>query len=99
MNIPDVFESMGPAYPYILDKYILSMWIKKKDELLYYKRMCLRNLDKCTSIPSKVNNSSIKQGDDLVCPTMSILTASQDMTDKSNRRMLVKEGKSEKSMS
>jgi hypothetical protein len=34
MNRPDVFESMGPAYPYILDKYIMSTWIKKKDELL-----------------------------------------------------------------
>jgi hypothetical protein len=24
MNRPDVFESMGPAYPFILDKYMLS---------------------------------------------------------------------------
>jgi hypothetical protein len=43
MNRPDVFESMGPTYPYILDKYILSTWIKKKDKILYYKRMFLRN--------------------------------------------------------
>jgi hypothetical protein len=51
MNIPDVFESMGPAYPYILDKYLLSTWTKKKDKLLFYKRMFLRNLNTCTSIP------------------------------------------------
>jgi hypothetical protein len=99
MNRPDVFQSMGPAYPYILDKYILSTLIKKKDKLLYYKRMFLRNLNNCTSIPSEVENSSIKQGDDRVCPTMSILTASQVMTDTSNHRMLVKERKSAKSMS
>jgi hypothetical protein len=30
MNRPDVFESMVPAYPYILDKYLLSTLIKKK---------------------------------------------------------------------
>jgi hypothetical protein len=39
MNRPDVFESMGPAYPYILDKYLLSTWIKKKDKLLHYKHV------------------------------------------------------------
>jgi hypothetical protein len=99
MNRPDVFESMGPAYPYILDKYILSTWIKKKDKLLYYKQMSLRNLNNCTSIPSEVKNSSIKQGDGRVHPTMSILAAAQVMTDKSNHSMLVKEGKSAKSMS
>jgi hypothetical protein len=77
MNRPDVFESMGPAYPYILDKYLLSTWIKKKDKLLFYKRVFLRNLNNCTSIPSEVENSSIKQGDDRVRPTMSILTAAQ----------------------
>jgi hypothetical protein len=60
--------------------------------------MFLRNLDNCTSIPSKVENSSIKQGDDRVHPTMIILTTAQVMTDKSNHRMLVKEGKSAKSM-
>jgi hypothetical protein len=98
MNIPDIFESMGPAYPYILDKYLLSTWIKKKYKLLFYKRMFLRNLNNCTSIPSEVDNSSIKQGDDRVRPTMSILTATQVMTDGSNHRMLVKEGKSVKSM-
>jgi hypothetical protein len=98
MNRPDVFEIMGPAYPYNLDKYLLSPWIKKKDKLLYYKRMFLRSLNNCTSIPSKAENSSIKQVDDCVCPTMSILTAAQAMTDKSSHRMLVKEGKSSKSM-
>jgi hypothetical protein len=97
MNRLDVFESMGPAYPYILDKYLLSTWIKKKDKLLFSKRMFLRNLNNCTSIPSEVENSSIKQGDDRVRPTMSILTAAHVMTDKSNHRMLVKEGKSAKS--
>jgi hypothetical protein len=66
---------------------------------LFYKRMFLRNLNNCTSIPSEVENSSIKQGDDRVRPTMSILTAEQVMTYKSNQRMLVKEGKSAKSMS
>jgi hypothetical protein len=99
MNRPAVFESMRPAYPYILDKFILSTWIKKKDKLLYYKRFVLRNLNNCTSIRPKVENSSIKQGDGRVRPTMSILTAAQVMTDKSNHRMLVKEGKSAKSMS
>jgi hypothetical protein len=99
MNIPDVFESMGPAYPYILDKYLLSTWIKNKDKLLYYKRMFFRNLNNCTSIPSEVYNSSIKQGDDRVRPKMSILTTAQVMTDKSNQRMLFKEGKSAKSRS
>jgi hypothetical protein len=99
MNRPDVFESMGPAYPYILDKYMLSTWIKKKEKLLYYKRMFLRNLNNCTSILPEVKNSSIKQDDDRVRPTMIILTASQVMIDKSNHHMLVKEGKSAKSMS
>jgi hypothetical protein len=37
MNRQDVFESMGPVYPYILDKYLLSTRIKKKDKLLFYK--------------------------------------------------------------
>jgi hypothetical protein len=92
MNRPDVFESMGPEYPYSLDKYILSTWIKKKDKLFYYKRMFLRNFNNCTSIP-------IKQDDDRVRQTMSIFTAAQVMTDKFNHRMLVKEGKSAKSMS
>jgi hypothetical protein len=99
MNRPDVFESMGPAYPYILDKYLLSTWIKKKDKRLFYKRMFLRNLNNCTSILSEVENSSIKQGDDRVRPTMSILTAAQVMTDKSNHRFLVKERNSAISMS
>jgi hypothetical protein len=90
---------MGSAYPYILDKYLLSTWIKKKDKLLFYKQMFLRSLNNCTSIPSKVENSSIKQGDDRVRSTMSILTASQVVTDKSNHRMLLKEGRSTKSMS
>jgi hypothetical protein len=99
MNRPDAFENMGPAYPYILDKYILSTWIKKKDKILYYKQILLRNLNNCTSIPTKVKNSSIKQGDDRVHPTMSILTAAQVMTDTSNHRILVKEGKSAKAMS
>jgi hypothetical protein len=98
MNRPDVFESMGPAYPYILDKYLLSTWIKKKDKLLFYKRMFLHNLNNCTSILYEVENSSIKQGDDRVRPTLSILTAAQVMNDKSNHRMLVKEGNSAKSM-
>jgi hypothetical protein len=92
INRPDVFKSMGPAYPYILDKYLLSTWIKKKDRLLFYKIMCMRNLNNCTSIRSEVDNSSIKQGEDRVRPKMSILTAAQVMTDKSNHRMLVKEG-------
>jgi hypothetical protein len=61
--------------------------------------MFLWNLNNCTSIPSEVKNSSIKQGDDRVHPTMSILTAAQVVTDKSNHRILVKEGKSAKSMS
>jgi hypothetical protein len=91
MNRPDVCESMEPAYPYILDKYILSAWIKNKDKLLYYKRMFLRNINNCTSIPSEVENSSIKQGDDHIRPTMIILTAVQVMTDQYNHRMLVKE--------
>jgi hypothetical protein len=43
-------------------------------------------------------NNNIKQGDDRVRPTMSILTAAQVMPDKSNHRMLVKEGKSAKFM-
>jgi hypothetical protein len=73
MNRPDVFESMGLAYPYILDKYLLSTWIKKKDKLLFYKQFFLRNLNNCTSIPSEVENSSIKQGDDYVRPTMSFV--------------------------
>jgi hypothetical protein len=90
---------MGPAYPYILDKYLMSTWIEKKDKLLFYKIMFLRNLNNCTSIPSEVENSSIKQGDDRVRLTMSILTAAQVMKDKSNHHMLVKEGKSAKSMS
>jgi hypothetical protein len=99
MNRPDVFESMGPAYPYILDTYLLITWIKNKYIPLFCKHMFLRNLNNCTSIPSEVNNSSIKQGDDCVRPTMSILTAAQVMNDKSNHPMLVKEGKSAKSMS
>jgi hypothetical protein len=99
MNRPDVFESMGSAYSYILDNYLLSAWIKKKDKLLFYKRMFLRNLNNGTSIPLEVENSSIKQGDDFVCPAMSILTAVQVMTGKSNHRMLVKEGKSAKPVS
>jgi hypothetical protein len=33
MNRPDVFESMGPVYSYILDTYLLSTRIKKKDKL------------------------------------------------------------------
>jgi hypothetical protein len=99
MNRPDVFENIGPAYSYILGKYLLSRCIKKKDKFLYYKQMFLRNLNNCTSIPSEVENSSIKQGGDRVRPTMSILSAPQVMTDKSNQRMLVKEGKSSKSMS
>jgi hypothetical protein len=37
MNRPYIFESMGPEYPYILDKYLLSTWIKKKDKLFFYK--------------------------------------------------------------
>jgi hypothetical protein len=61
--------------------------------------MLVRNLNNCTSIPSEVESSSIKQGDDRVLPTMRILTTSQVMTDKSNHRMLVKEGKSAKSVS
>jgi hypothetical protein len=98
MNRPDVFKSMGPAYPYILDKYLVSTLIKHKDKLVYYKRMFVRNLDNCTSIPSEVKNSSMKQGDDLVRPTMNILTAFRVTTYKSNHRMLVKERKSAKSM-
>jgi hypothetical protein len=77
--------------PYILDKYILSTWIKKKDTILYYKQMFLRNLNNCTSIPFEVDNSSIKQGDDRVRPTMNMLTAAKVMKDKSNHRILVKE--------
>jgi hypothetical protein len=96
MNKPYVFESMGPAYPYILDTYLLSTWIKKKDKLLFYKRMFLHNLNNCTYIPSEVENSSIKQG---IRSTMSILRVAQVTTDKSNHRMLVKERKSAKSMS
>jgi hypothetical protein len=61
--------------------------------------MFLQNLNNCSSIPSEVDNFSIKQGNNRVCPTMSILTAAHVMTDNSNHRMLVKEGKSEKSMS
>jgi hypothetical protein len=61
--------------------------------------MFLRNLNNFTSIPSEVENSSIKQGDNRVRPTMSILTAAQVMTDKSNHCLLVKEGKSANSMS
>jgi hypothetical protein len=87
------------TYSYILDKYILSTWINKKDKILFYKRMFLHNLNNCTSIPSEVNNSSIKKVEDRVHPTMSILTAAQVMTDKSNHHMLVKEGKSAKYMS
>jgi hypothetical protein len=98
MNIPDIFKSRGPAFYYILDKYLLSAWIKKKYKLLYYKGNFLRNLN-YTSIPSKVKNASIKQGDDHIRPTMSIRTAAQITTDKSNHRVLVKEGKSAKSMS
>jgi hypothetical protein len=98
MFSPEVFESTGPEYPYILDKYLLSTWIKKKDKVLYCKQMFLRNLNNCNYIPSDVENSSIKQGDDCIRPTMIILTAAQVMTDKSNYRMLVKEGKSAKSM-
>jgi hypothetical protein len=66
MNRPDAFESMGPSYPYILYKYLLSTWIKKKDKLLFYKRIFLRNLNNCTYIPSEVENSSIKHGEGLV---------------------------------
>jgi hypothetical protein len=99
MNIPDVFEGMGPAYPYILDKYLLSTLIKNKDKLFFYKQMFLRNLNNCTSIPFEVDNPSIKQGEDRVRPTMSILIAAQVITDKSNHRMIVKEGKPAKSMS
>jgi hypothetical protein len=77
MNRTDVFESMGPAYQYILDKYILRMWIKNKYKILYYKRMFLRNLNNCPSIPSEVENASIKQGDDRVHPTISIFTDAQ----------------------
>jgi hypothetical protein len=82
MNRTDVFESMGPAYLYILDKYLLWIWIKKKDKFLFYKRMLLHILNNCTSIPSEVKNSSIKQGDDRVRPILSILTGSQVMTGK-----------------
>jgi hypothetical protein len=81
------------------DKHLLSTWIMKKDKLMLHKGRFLCNLNNCTSIPSEVENSSIKQGDDRVRLTMSILTASQVMTDKSNHHMLVKEGKSAKSMS
>jgi hypothetical protein len=72
---------------------------QKEREAIVFQTNVLRNLNNCTSIPSEVKNSSIKQGDDRVRPTMSILTAVQVMTDKSNHRMLVKEGKSAKSMS
>jgi hypothetical protein len=60
--------------------------------------MFLPNLNNCTSIPSEVDNSSIKQGDNCIRPTMSILTAAQVMTDKQNHIMLVKEGNSAKYM-
>jgi hypothetical protein len=56
MNRPDIFESMGPSYSYILDKYLLITWIKKKDKLLFYKLIFLCNLSNCTSIPSEVDN-------------------------------------------
>jgi hypothetical protein len=79
--------------------YLLSTWIKKKDKILYYKQMFLRNFKNCTSIPSEVENSSIKQGDARVRPKMSILTAAHVMTNKLNHHMLVKEGKSAKSIS
>jgi hypothetical protein len=100
MNRPDVSESMGPAYPCMLDNtYLLSTWIKKKDKLLCYKRMFLRNFNNCISILSEVDNSSTKQGGDRLRPAMSILTAAQAMSDKSNHPMLVKEGNPDKSMS
>jgi hypothetical protein len=99
MNRPYVFESMGPAYPYILETYLMSTFIKKKNKPFYYKQMFLRNFNNCTSIPSEVENSSIRQGDDRVRPTMIIVAAVQVMTDKSNHRMPVQEGKSAKSVS
>jgi hypothetical protein len=60
--------------------------------------MFLRNLNKGTSILSEVDNSSIKKGDNRFHPTMSILTDAH-VTDKSNHCVLVKEGKSAKSIS
>jgi hypothetical protein len=72
---------------------------QKERQAIVLQTIFLRNLNKCTSIPSEVENSSIKQGDNRVLPTMRILTAAQVMTDKSNHRMLVKEGKSAKSVS
>jgi hypothetical protein len=72
---------------------------QKERQAIVLQMNVLRNLNNCTSILSEVDNSSIKQGDDCVRPTMSILTAAQVMIDKSNHSMLVKEGKSANSMS
>jgi hypothetical protein len=73
---------------------------QKERQAIVLQTNVLRNLNKkCASIPFEVNNSSIKQGDDRVRPTMIISTAAQVMTDKSNHRMLFKEGKSANSMS
>jgi hypothetical protein len=72
---------------------------QKERQAIVLQVFFLRNLNNCTSIPSKVENSSIEQCEDRARPTMSILTADQVMTDKSNHPMLVKEGKSAKSMS
>jgi hypothetical protein len=95
MNIPDIFESMGLAFPYILDNYLLSTWIKNKDKILYYKRMFLHNLK---IVPPFVRRLIILLSNKVTTVSALQLTAVQVMTDKSNHRMLVKEGKSAKSM-
>jgi hypothetical protein len=66
--------------------------------MIFHKRMYLRNLDNSTSIPCEIENQSLKAGEDKTRPTMSIVTAATVMTEKSNYRMLVKEGVTAKAM-
>jgi hypothetical protein len=37
MNRPDIFESMGPAYPYILDTHLLSTGSRRKINCCFTK--------------------------------------------------------------
>jgi hypothetical protein len=92
MKIPDVFQESSIVLPYILHEYLLKTWKPLKDKMLFHKRMYLRNLDSSTSIPCEIENESLKAGKDKTTPTMSIITAATVMTEKSNYRMLVKDG-------
>jgi hypothetical protein len=66
INQPDVKAQCGQSHSYIMDTYILIMWMAKKENLLLYKMRTTRNIDQCTSFPAEHENSLMKCGEMVV---------------------------------